>query len=1037
MEERTSQLVALDFDPDNSRDGDSDPPPKKPGSKGPGRKRTKTGCLTCRKRRIKCGEERPTCQNCIKSKRHCEGYNQRVIFKDPLNAYRPSLSTPVQVSFTKPIVGYPARHGKKAQQASAAANSHAIAPKPLPSFGASMRGPDAATMLHPARRGSERKYYPFSDKNGRKSHKTQSSSSKHQVLVDIPPDVIDHPRLPEPWQGHKPEGQAVHYDFESLMQPGSAGAEMYPAQKSPFDWSTKPSTLLPSYQASATTTWMPLNAPYPTENAYIPRPPTETAGIIDIADAPDKNYKLYSGTQSGSQQNIDIHIPHAVESRPTLKSIDAGHQISWEEDGEDLLDISDDDLVMGEHDDTEAWQEDVRDDHLGTNDLGIMVALRASQDDHGIGLRSYRSFIDRPNMLATYIPSPQTTPLSDRTAAMIFCHFVNVTGPSMSIFERHPANPSLIFQGAPIPRSQQHIWAYTFPTLALQNPALLHAMLALASLHIAKLQGGPITASLKHYAIGIRRVGKSVSLPTRRGHPATLAAALLLAFYECWSADHQKWSNHLLGARQLVREIDFVGMTRFIKRRKAQQRNEEARRYQQSFFDGENSAFDYNGRFSPQAEEVDENLVGMLMGKKVRYDQYGQIIEDFVSMKDWNKTYTERDLEIYETQRDLFWWYCKQDVYQSILGGGKLFLDYSSWSHCPPRAPLGRLNAVYGTFDHLILLMGRVTDFAARDMKRKRAVIKANGGWRPPAAPGQSSEMGASESSPQTPPPMPSFSGMVPGFKEAQLPMGFEPSRDASPQSVQSDDNDLPTQTIEAEEEWQEIYATLTILEDHFGEDFQALGPEFSAPIDTPFGPALQYRTYSIAGLWMNYYMGLIFCHRSHPSMPPASMVAAGIMRTRTEYYANQLGRIAAGVAPDCNRATEVNPGVGAALIESATCLFIAGIQYHDQMQRTWTVDRLHHIARLTGWQTALAIASGCEASWMKTHEIGKGPPYVRISDDMSQSIYPTTRRIDRLFVGKSSEDGRIAIDRPERVHYALGVLGLEEDFQSLDITKA
>lgn len=62
-----------------------------PGGTGPGhatnpkmRKRTKTGCLTCRKRRIKCGEERPTCANCIKSKRQCEGYNQRVVFKPPI-----------------------------------------------------------------------------------------------------------------------------------------------------------------------------------------------------------------------------------------------------------------------------------------------------------------------------------------------------------------------------------------------------------------------------------------------------------------------------------------------------------------------------------------------------------------------------------------------------------------------------------------------------------------------------------------------------------------------------------------------------------------------------------------------------------------------------------------------------------------------------------------------------------------------------------------------------------------------------------------
>ncbi|KAL9073305.1 MAG: hypothetical protein Q9157_004782 [Trypethelium eluteriae] len=45
------------------------------------RKRTKTGCLTCRKRRLKCDEERPQCKNCFKSKRACEGYNHGIIFK--------------------------------------------------------------------------------------------------------------------------------------------------------------------------------------------------------------------------------------------------------------------------------------------------------------------------------------------------------------------------------------------------------------------------------------------------------------------------------------------------------------------------------------------------------------------------------------------------------------------------------------------------------------------------------------------------------------------------------------------------------------------------------------------------------------------------------------------------------------------------------------------------------------------------------------------------------------------------------------------
>ncbi|KAK5114932.1 hypothetical protein LTR62_002091 [Meristemomyces frigidus] len=45
------------------------------------KRRTKTGCLTCRKRRIKCDEVQPSCRNCAKSKRECLGYDP--IFKQP------------------------------------------------------------------------------------------------------------------------------------------------------------------------------------------------------------------------------------------------------------------------------------------------------------------------------------------------------------------------------------------------------------------------------------------------------------------------------------------------------------------------------------------------------------------------------------------------------------------------------------------------------------------------------------------------------------------------------------------------------------------------------------------------------------------------------------------------------------------------------------------------------------------------------------------------------------------------------------------
>ncbi|KAK3361145.1 hypothetical protein B0T24DRAFT_539402 [Lasiosphaeria ovina] len=38
------------------------------------RRKTKTGCRTCKIRRVKCGEERPACQRCVSTGRVCDGY---------------------------------------------------------------------------------------------------------------------------------------------------------------------------------------------------------------------------------------------------------------------------------------------------------------------------------------------------------------------------------------------------------------------------------------------------------------------------------------------------------------------------------------------------------------------------------------------------------------------------------------------------------------------------------------------------------------------------------------------------------------------------------------------------------------------------------------------------------------------------------------------------------------------------------------------------------------------------------------------------
>ncbi|EFX04986.1 putative argr fungal zinc cluster transcription factor [Grosmannia clavigera kw1407] len=46
------------------------------------RSMTFSGCFTCRARGVKCDEQRPACQRCVKAKRMCAGYGVRLIWED-------------------------------------------------------------------------------------------------------------------------------------------------------------------------------------------------------------------------------------------------------------------------------------------------------------------------------------------------------------------------------------------------------------------------------------------------------------------------------------------------------------------------------------------------------------------------------------------------------------------------------------------------------------------------------------------------------------------------------------------------------------------------------------------------------------------------------------------------------------------------------------------------------------------------------------------------------------------------------------------
>ncbi|OIW31765.1 hypothetical protein CONLIGDRAFT_660025 [Coniochaeta ligniaria NRRL 30616] len=923
------------------------------------RKRTKTGCLTCRRRRIKCDEGKPTCTNCIKSKRLCEGYNQRLTFKEPLSAYH----------------HHPASFFGHRQPA--------FAP----------RGPDALTAAQLAA-----------------SHQTRSSIPQGSSLTAIAP---------------KP---AEFYHFEEVYPPrpgpanGAASVTLSPSTFSPHHG-------LPasSFNQHQLRTPVSAHAEYATDDFFNPVSPS-------LTEEPEGLFSQYSPLDDRVPQHFSRNPGHHLRNgrENSTQSVDASSH-------GDPYWSPDDEASMGESEDEneDFAEEDLA--HLESNDLGIQVARRMDRkaEYYDARLRTFTGFVDANNVLDTYTPSSTNSPLNDTQTASVFWYFVNVTGPSMSLYERHPFDPSPLFQGQPVPKARRHIWTYTFPIISFNHPALLQAILALGSLQMAKLQGIPATASMKHYHLSLRRIAKNYQSPTRRTQPATLAATLLLGFYEVWNGDHGKWCKHMWGARAIIREIPLKEMTKAIlglKRRRQQrlrdlllQRQQQQRQPHFGGFDSFGVAMTAeHGNVEADFTDINPGLISQITGKAVTYEDFG-LVYDPEGPKKPTRRYTERDIETYEHTSDLYWWYCKMDVYQSILGATSLFMEYDLWTQCAPRGPFNNTGAIFGTYDHLMLLLGRTCNFVAQDITRKRRALKKG-----PTGAGAGAAAGQRAGGiphGQSPPMM---AGLVPTSAFVTVPTGFSPPRETSPQSDRSEDIDLEESTAAAMREWQSIRQAYDIFRANLGPDFDSLGPDLGPPQPSPFGPARTYRTFSIAGIWMNYYMGLIVLHRAHPSRPPIAMVAAGMAAQETGVWANEIGRIAAGLTTE-------------------DCRNLAGIStlYRDDAQRHWTVRRLHDIARLTGWQSARQIADGCESAWLKAAQLNKGPPYQRAPDVealLPQSAWDNARRIDRRIRELNNDQGgslsgkreeRFVLTKSEQSHYALGLLSVEHDLERLELREA
>ncbi|RMZ92105.1 hypothetical protein DV736_g679, partial [Chaetothyriales sp. CBS 134916] len=1021
-------------------------------TKGPAKRRTKTGCLTCRKRRIKCDEEKPFCKNCVKSKRECAGYIQPLVYKQHHYSGFPIPQDGHD--------GHPVHHHESFSFNETIDPSLSHGRPPQNYF-----NPFGSYPHHPAAGDGETSALLPSSQQ----YTAPPPSQPHLTASPIPFDEQSRRQSfnqPNHYLAYGGEG----YGVGQRQAPGWASNQYLAHSPQPaiphYSDISPASNLTSSYDT------------YPPSTAkYFPSDATH------LHDASPRRYSVHGFVQASPLATV---VPTLSGPRVTPGSTPDDFDRLWDGDSSD-------------HSDYEGAPGQITDQRLSEmvdrNKEGSAKFTKPS-----IQAEAFAA------LQAAYQPA-NISPLGDERNERIFCHFVEVTSSCMSIFERAP---DFTFQQ---PRT---LWNFFVPSAAISHPALAHAILALGGLHIAKLRNMSEDPSLKHFTYALRRVGKLLGLPNRRHEIATLATVLLLGFYEVLAADHSRWSLHLEGAKKLIMEIDFATTTRMARRmrnRARQRLHQYQLQYGAKGIDLAQVAGIPLPLHNDEDWEVDQEIVSVLTGLHIDYDRQRQpnYPEDYA-----RPDLTEKDVMDYKTKMDLRWWYCKQDIFRGMISGDPPLMPYEWWILCPPRGRIGNAHIPYASFDHLLLLLARLTNFGGKDRQRKirmaaaqrpqadqagrtehtsrtsrtgagdRSVPTAGPSESPSQAPmgkttkadheakkRQASTPYANEGRPRQAKPAglpalsfqggPPMHGMMPpppatesvnmhsSFRAMEHAIGDKAY--ALPQlEVRTDvpSTNLEEDTAKALAEYAAIKQAFDTFVSALGPDFQPVDPDKASFQTSPFGSPLRYRSPEIACIWLHYNVGQILLHRLHPHMPAAAMIAAGLTAQQTNENAENVGKICAGIfqsIPD-DPGNPLDPRLAGALLETTIPLLFSGVQYQEMSKRGWTISKLHDIARMTGWQTSATIAAACEHAWETQGRIGRGPLYHRSLDRKNKDAringLPRLEdtglaRVEVVDAASEHESKFVSHDRnligkhgSTRVHWALGLLGVETDMEKL-----
>ena len=543
------------------------PRPKKEGAGEP-KKRSRTGCWPCKARKVKCGEEKPACQNCQKAGETCD-YSIRLNWggrsrkdKDAASAADPGgftfVATPhptaaaVATSPRGPHAGGQ-EHVFSAQRIVTATSAGQQRPPsstngrksfpPTPDLTPS--GEAAGTHLDPrlrlssqSRHESPSTHYAQQPPRSAGDHTQQRPTSVHETLPHFS-SILDQSRA-----GRSPPTSVPNNDFSWSPQHRIKRARLSP-RESPTANHPSPVFAVPQYPAQSEHTpgsnyFTPhtINSivntpatPGSSINSESPYPGPALASVHDQADLRRLSVKSLLSDPS----DITDHTRSSTESH-RFRTYGYDHGLP--------------DFDIPRNNDMAA---------IGPRspDLRRTSAAVSEVSSPGGEIDHRQSAFERGGYYFQPVPvkipralEPLPRELTDNPINLLyFHHFLNHTARVM-VPHDCPENP---LRGV-------------LPQMAVRNNHLLHLMLAFSASHRSRLLGHPEPANriaewMSDVLPALRQAlnepsSQVVSDPADPSSLAPLATAIMLASLEIVSPDTFavpiSWQNHLHVARQMI-----------------------------------------------------------------------------------------------------------------------------------------------------------------------------------------------------------------------------------------------------------------------------------------------------------------------------------------------------------------------------------------------------------------------------------------------------------------------------------------------------